>query len=181
MASNNKSRSSNVEGLRKYVPEKSDGQNALVRSAIHGIFHGESCRRYGVAGAWHRQQNRGGPAGIAVVMGSPVARHAISESAGPYIQRFMAIGITPVFRLQNDDLTGLYGEAGVGLRHLFELYDNNGHRLSTNFQFASHLGAGYVFRNNVDVGLRIQHFSNGSIKKPNGGVNFIVARVAYRF
>jgi lipid A 3-O-deacylase len=97
------------------------------------------------------------------------------------VQRFMAVGVTPVFRWQNNDLRGLYGEAGVGLRHLFELYDNNGRQLSTNFQFASHLGAGYVFRNDVDLGLRIQHFSNGSIKKPNGGVNFIVVRVAYRF
>lgn len=97
------------------------------------------------------------------------------------IQRITAVGITPVFRLQNDDLTGLYGEAGVGVRHLFELYDNNGRQLSTNFQFASHLGIGYVFRNNIDLGLRLQHFSNGSIKKPNGGVNLIVARASYRF
>ncbi|OGB22045.1 MAG: hypothetical protein A3I66_19290 [Burkholderiales bacterium RIFCSPLOWO2_02_FULL_57_36] len=96
-------------------------------------------------------------------------------------QRFMAIGITPVFHLQNDDLTGLYSEAGVGLQHLFETYDNNGRRLSTNFQFASHLGIGYVFRNKLDLGMRIQHFSNGGIKKPNGGVNFIVVRAGYRF
>jgi len=93
----------------------------------------------------------------------------------------MAIGITPVFHLQNDDLTGLYSEAGVGLQHLFETYDNNGRRLSTNFQFASHLGIGYVFRNKLDLGMRIQHFSNGGIKKPNGGVNFIVVRAGYRF
>ncbi len=94
---------------------------------------------------------------------------------------FAAVGITPVFRLQNDDLMGLYGEAGIGLRHLFDLYDNNGHKLSTHFQFSSHLGIGYVFWNNIDLGLKIQHFSNGSIKKPNGGVNFVVVRASYRF
>lgn len=96
-------------------------------------------------------------------------------------QSFTAVGITPVLRLQNDDSMGLYGEAGIGLRHLFDLYDNGGRQLSTHFQFSSHLGVGYVFRNNVDLGLKIQHFSNGSIKKPNAGVNFVVVRARYRF
>jgi lipid A 3-O-deacylase len=92
-----------------------------------------------------------------------------------------AIGITPVFRFQNDSLAGLYGEAGIGLHHLFDLYDNNGRQLSTNFEFASHVGVGYVFQNSLDIGVKIQHFSNGSIKKPNNGVNFIVLRTSYRF
>jgi lipid A 3-O-deacylase len=92
-----------------------------------------------------------------------------------------AIGITPVFRLQKDSLTGIYGEAGIGLRHLFELYSNNDRQLSTNFQFGSHLGVGYVFENNLDLGMKIQHFSNGSIKKPNDGVNFLVVRMSYPF
>jgi lipid A 3-O-deacylase len=94
---------------------------------------------------------------------------------------FTVIGITPVFRLQRDNLSGLYAEAGVGLYHLFDLYDNNGRQLSTNFEFGSHLGFGYLFQNNLDLGLKIQHFSNGSIKKPNGGVNFVVLRASYRF
>jgi lipid A 3-O-deacylase len=92
-----------------------------------------------------------------------------------------AIGITPVLRYQKDSLTGLYAEGGVGLHYLFDLYDNNGHRLSTNVEFGSHIGVGYVFQNNLDLSLKIQHFSNGGIKKPNGGVNFIVLRTSYRF
>jgi lipid A 3-O-deacylase len=96
-------------------------------------------------------------------------------------QNFAAIGITPVFRIQRNDLTGLYGEAGIGLRHLFDLYNNNGRRLSTHFQFASHLGVGYMFDNNLDLGLRIQHVSNASIKRPNSGVDLIIVRTSYRF
>jgi lipid A 3-O-deacylase len=92
-----------------------------------------------------------------------------------------AIGITPVFRFQNDSRAGLYWEGGVGLYYLSDLYDNNGRQLSTNVEFGSHLGVGYVFRNNLDLGLKIQHFSNGGIKKPNGGVNFLIARASYRF
>jgi lipid A 3-O-deacylase len=92
-----------------------------------------------------------------------------------------AIGITPVFRHQKDSLRDFYAEGGIGIYHLFDLYDNNGHQLSTNFEFGSHIGIGYVFQNNLDLGLKIQHFSNGSIKKPNGGVNFIILRANYRF
>ena len=96
-------------------------------------------------------------------------------------QNITAIGITPVFRFQNDSRKGLYFEAGIGAHLLSELYDNNDQQLSTRFQFGDHLGIGYVFANNADVSLKIQHFSNGSIKKPNDGVNFAVVRVSYPF
>jgi lipid A 3-O-deacylase len=91
------------------------------------------------------------------------------------------IGLTPVFRFQSDSLKGLYGEAGIGAHYLSDLYDNNGRRLSTNFEFGDHLGVGYVFESGLDVGVKFQHFSNGGIKHPNNGVNFAVLRVAYPF
>lgn len=94
-------------------------------------------------------------------------------------QNLIALGITPVFRLQNDSLKGLYAEAGIGAHLLSERYNNDGKELSTRFQFGDHLGVGYVFANNIDVGLRIQHFSNGGIKKPNNGVNFAILRLSY--
>lgn len=90
-----------------------------------------------------------------------------------------SIGITPVLRLQNDSLKGLYAEIGIGAHILSAHYDNNGHQLSTRFQFGDHLGIGYVFRNNVELGLKIQHFSNAGIKKPNDGVDFLFIGVRY--
>ncbi|WP_420476879.1 acyloxyacyl hydrolase [Noviherbaspirillum sp. ST9] len=96
-------------------------------------------------------------------------------------QNITSLGITPVFRLQNDDLKGFYAEVGIGAHLLSELYDNNDKQLSTRYQFGDHLGIGYVFQNNADVGLKIQHFSNASIKKPNDGVNFALLRVSYPF
>jgi lipid A 3-O-deacylase len=96
-------------------------------------------------------------------------------------QNITDIGITPVFRFQRDDRLGLYAEAGIGAHLLSDLYDNDGRRFSTRFQFGDHLGVGYVFSNQWDVGLRIQHFSNASIKKPNPGLNFIGVRVSRRF
>lgn len=91
------------------------------------------------------------------------------------------IGITPVFRFQNDSKLGPYGEIGIGAHLLSGLYDNNGRKLSTNFQFGDHLGVGYVFTNKLDVSLKFQHFSNGGFKQPNNGVNFGVVRASYKF
>ena len=94
-------------------------------------------------------------------------------------QNLTNVGFTPVFRWQQDSKKGLYLEAGIGLNFLSKHYDNNGRRFSTRFQFGDHLGIGYVFDNKLDIGLKVQHFSNASIKKPNPGENFIALRVSY--
>jgi len=94
-------------------------------------------------------------------------------------QHLNDIGITPVLRFQRDHLKGLYAELGIGAHYLSGLYDNSGRKLSTRFQFGDHIGVGYAFSNNVDLGLKFQHFSNGSLKKPNDGVNFLLIRLSF--
>jgi lipid A 3-O-deacylase len=95
-------------------------------------------------------------------------------------QNLAAIGITPVFRLTPKGAYGAYVELGIGGPHvLSELYDNNRRQLSTNLQFGSHLGLGYIFSNKLDAAIRYQHYSNASIKKPNDGVNFLIFRLSY--
>lgn len=96
-------------------------------------------------------------------------------------QNITAVGITPVFRFQNDSMKGFYAEAGIGAYLLSELYDNNDQRLSTAFEFGDHLGIGYVFANNADISLKYEHFSNGSIKQPNDGVDFALVRLSFPF
>lgn len=96
-------------------------------------------------------------------------------------QNLAVLGITPVFRFQRDSLKGFYIEAGIGANLFSERYDNDGKRLSTTFQFGDHIGLGYVFANNLDLGLKIQHFSNAGIKKPNPGVDFATVRLRYAF
>ena len=91
------------------------------------------------------------------------------------------IGLTPVFRWQADERKGWYLEGGIGVHLLSELYENDGNSLSTRFQFGDHVGAGYVLGNGWDLGLKLQHFSNGGIKTPNSGVNFIVFKAARAF
>lgn len=94
-------------------------------------------------------------------------------------QNLWAIGISPVLRLASKENAGMYFEAGLGPHLLSDLYDNNSRQLSTRFQFGSHIGLGYVFSNKLDTALRFQHYSNGGIKDPNDGVNFLLLRISY--
>jgi hypothetical protein len=91
------------------------------------------------------------------------------------------IGITPVFRWEADDKLGFYADAGIGAALFSDVYRNTHRQLSTAFEFADHIGAGYVFANKWELGARLQHYSNGGIKHPNGGVNLLLVKAAYRF
>lgn len=92
------------------------------------------------------------------------------------------IGLTPTLRLQSNDGKGLYGELGIGF-HLLSRTSLGHKRFSTAFQFGDHLGVGYRFgtKGAFDLGLRYQHLSNASIKKPNNGINFTQVRLQYWF
>jgi hypothetical protein len=96
-------------------------------------------------------------------------------------QNLAVVGITPVLRYESDDKLGWYAEGGIGANLFSELYDNNKRKLSTAFEFGDHIGIGYVTANKWDLGLKFQHYSNGSIKEPNSGVNFLVASARYQF
>ena len=96
-------------------------------------------------------------------------------------QHIGVIGFTPVVRYGRDDKLGWYVEGGIGANLLSELYDNYDNKLSTAFQFGDHVGFGYVTRNKWDIGLKLQHYSNASIKRPNSGVNFAVLSARYNF
>ncbi|MDH3288847.1 MAG: acyloxyacyl hydrolase [Betaproteobacteria bacterium] len=90
------------------------------------------------------------------------------------------IGVTPVFRLQQNDLKGPYVEAGIGAHLLSEIsLGNKG--FGTSFQFGSHFGVGYRFgaRNAFALSCSYQHFSNADIKKPNDGINFLQISLQY--
>ena len=92
------------------------------------------------------------------------------------------IGLTPVLRVQQNDLQGFYAELGIGF-HLLSKTSIGDKRFSTAFQFGDHLGAGYRFgaKGEFDLGYRYQHLSNASIKRPNNGINFNQIRLQYHF
>lgn len=95
-------------------------------------------------------------------------------------QTLTDIGVTPVFRFQRSGGVGPYFEAAIGAHWQSQVYNNNGRRQSTNFQFGDHIGVGYQ-GNEWGASLKFQHFSNGGIKHPNYGVNLVVAGISKKF
>lgn len=96
-------------------------------------------------------------------------------------QNIFDLGITPVFRLQRQGKTGPYLEASIGAHLLSDSYDNDGRILSSRFEFGDSVGTGYQFAQGWDIGLKFLHFSDGGMREPNSGVNFLAVRFSTRF
>ena len=96
-------------------------------------------------------------------------------------QTLFVAGLTPVFRWQRDSRSGFYWEGGIGVRYITELWDNAARQLSTYFQFGDTIAVGYMESSGLDIGLKLEHTSNAGIKMPNSGMNFLGARLNYRF
>lgn len=76
-----------------------------------------------------------------------------------------------------------FAEGGVGGTVMDHIYRTSDRSFSTAFQFTEVLGIGRSFgeRGEHEVALRVQHFSNADIKKPNPGETFLRLRYTYRF
>jgi lipid A 3-O-deacylase len=88
-----------------------------------------------------------------------------------------AITSGPMFRWQRREPLGRshivpYSELGVGFSWLSET-EIEGRILSLHFQFEDKFGLGMKFgsKQQYDVAMRLYHYSNASIKRPNSGVN----------
>jgi len=84
---------------------------------------------------------------------------------------------TPVFRWERDSI---YLEGAVGF-HLVTSQISAQRTFSSAFQFGSHVGAGRRFgpARRYDLGVRVQHISNGGLREPNPGINFVSVRFQY--
>lgn len=93
-------------------------------------------------------------------------------------------GLAPVLRLEKSGASAVpYLEASLG-GHLLSRRRINGNReLSTAFQFGEFVGGGVLFgpRQNLGIGVRLQHVSNGGIKNPNPGLTFASMVARYEF
>lgn len=86
-------------------------------------------------------------------------------------------GVTPVFRYMKAT-HGPYLEGAVGVHVLSDSRINSDLSFSTRFQFGDHVGAGY-YHGRWDWQVRLQHLSNGGMRNPNPGINFMILRVQY--
>jgi hypothetical protein len=96
---------------------------------------------------------------------------------------FTRAGVTPVLRLRPDAAPQWFVEAGVGANAIWPLYRNGSRRFSTAFNFGDLIAVGRSFgaARQHEVSLRLEHFSNADINRPNPGENFVQLRYAWRF
>jgi lipid A 3-O-deacylase len=90
------------------------------------------------------------------------------------------VGLTPVFRYSFGGEHGWYVEAGVGANVIAPVYRSREKQFSTAFNFGDHASVGWLSASppGWDWSLRIQHFSNAGIARPNPGENFVQLQVA---
>lgn len=94
------------------------------------------------------------------------------------------LGVTPALRWRpNGWDNGWFVEGGIGVNVIFPKYDTRKKEFSTTFNFGDHIAIGKRFGADQEHewSLRFQHFSNGRIKNPNPGENFLQFRYTQRF
>jgi lipid A 3-O-deacylase len=85
------------------------------------------------------------------------------------------VGITPVIRVERK---AFYIEGAIGV-HFVQAHISAHRSFSTALQFGTHAGAGLHLGKKYDLGLRVQHLSNGHLNSPNPGINFVLVHLHY--
>jgi lipid A 3-O-deacylase len=99
-------------------------------------------------------------------------------------QSFTQFGVVPMFRYRGDHgRSDWFVEAGIGISVMDRLYVTPDKQFSTRWNFVDTAGVGRSFgpERRRELSLRLTHVSNGGIKKPNPGENFLQLRYAVRF
>jgi len=92
-------------------------------------------------------------------------------------------GIIPVFRfLGKPGYAQPYFDVGIGL-NAFTDSRLDGHEFGSNFQFSDVMafGANVGKHNQWGFGYKFEHYSNGSVRSPNSGINFHALTLTYRY
>jgi len=109
--------------------------------------------------------------------------HVSDNPAGKDFKTWL-VDLTPTFRLRFDEgRSNWFVDGGVGVSYTDVLYRSNEKSFSTRFNFGTHVAVGYSFgaQREQEISLRVQHYSNASIKKPNPGENYVQVRYAHAF
>ena len=74
-------------------------------------------------------------------------------------------------------------EAGIGLNVIAPRYRGGDRRFSTRLNFGDHIALGLRLGEGRghELLLRLEHFSNAGLRKPNPGEDFVQVRYAWRF
>ena len=129
--------------------------------------------------AWRRQAAGGELTGLTE---GYVSYWRAREAVGR--RSFAQVGVVPLVRYRfSEGRSEWFAEAGIGASLTDRLYRTADKQFSTSFNFVDVVGAGRSFgaQRQHELGLRVVHMSNGSIKRPNPGENFLQLRYAARF
>jgi hypothetical protein len=89
------------------------------------------------------------------------------------------IGIAPALRYDLPRHPRWFADAALGINAITPIFHDRFNDFSTVFNFSEHIGIGYRPEGGRwEWALRVQHFSNGGIHKPNPGQNFLQFRVS---
>jgi hypothetical protein len=155
----------------------------LVPSAVFAqVGFAENANAQGVGAAWRLPWRHDGESVVLTSHLELAVGRWRSEKPPANTTWFTQAGLTPVLRLQRRG-GRWFAEAGIGLNVIAPLYRNGDRRFSTRFNFGDHLAVGLRFgpRGEHGVALRLQHFSNGGIEKPNPGEDFLQLRYLREF
>lgn len=125
---------------------------------------------------WSRPLGETGRLELAMELGLS----AWQADAGREPRRLAQFSAVPLWRWWPSQEARWFVEAGVG-PSLLSSSRFADRRLSTAFQFADHLGLGFAVDRDTRLGLRVSHFSNASIKRPNPGLDIYQLTVWRRF
>ena len=82
----------------------------------------------------------------------------------------LQLSAIPIFRYWPSADSRVFYEGGVGAT-VFQHTHFAGKDLSTAFQFGDHLGVGYRLSADQSISLRLSHYSNADLKRPNPGLS----------
>jgi lipid A 3-O-deacylase len=128
---------------------------------------------------WHRISHTGEWTGMTELF---VSRWS-GRLAGGRVE-LAQLGIVPILRYRLDHgRSNWFGEGGIGLSYMDRLYRTDRKQFSTRFNFYDTVGIGRSFgaQREHELSLRLTHVSNGGVKKPNPGENFVQLRYAHAF
>ena len=104
---------------------------------------------------------------------------AVGDAGEPHVS--LQLGLKPAARW--DIGSGWFLEAGIGLNVVTPRYRGGDRRFSTLVNFGDHIALGLRLgdRQEHELQLRVEHFSNAGLRGPNPGENFGQVRYVWRF
>jgi hypothetical protein len=101
----------------------------------------------------------------------------------PGTSHAVVLGLVPLARFRPGQSSPWFAEAGIGVSYADERYATDNKQFSTRFNFYDVLAVGRSFgaQRQQELSLRVTHVSNGGIKHPNPGENFLQLRWSTRF